>query len=488
MPRPKYMSYQSKVFPAPSANDRFATRNPTVANVLREYRKIGTEGDYLRAHDSDEIPEMRYTAHVDNSLGLGNHFQGMQRLRKGSYVVVSGGDQHSNAKHKRASHLFVIKLGSRASRGPWGSNLVKRQVPPTSDRIVKTIGIDRQLWHAGGISVCGDILAVPVESSSPERSRVVFYNMNNPEKPQQFTHTVKRPNAKAGAVALTRLPNDYYLLAVWSDSDTKPRRLDFYLSQSTRFMDGFAPGPVTWYARDVAAASGQDPNFSNFQTVNFVNQTDGRMFMVGLHNTSDQAPTVPGRDYADLYSLSFGNSLSRATPVLSVPIITKIDKRQFFCNDQQSNMDAAAGVYLDPAGSMHVYAAWHWRSDNILRFNEYRSVPDNNAAAITGINDAWVDMFEHDRFAGRRLSIIGKRDSRIPHFGRISVQGSAFENKVSSVRFQIPVGYDYVLYKDRNFQGDALVLHGTGYVEEIPSLKRPEYGFADKASSARYEP
>ncbi|UCD25316.1 MAG: hypothetical protein JSW51_05185, partial [Gemmatimonadota bacterium] len=278
MPRPKYTSYQPGVFAAPSASARFATRNYTVDNVLREYRKIRTEGDYLRAHDSDEIPEMRYTAHVDNGLGLGNHFQGMQRLRKGQYVVISGGDPHSNPKHKRASHVFVVKMGSRASRGPWGSNIVKRQVPPTSDRIVKTIGIDRQLWHAGGVSVCGDILAVPVECNTPEKSRIVFYNMQDPEKPLQFKHAVKRSKGKAGAVALTRLPNDYYLLAVWSDSDKKPRRLDFYISQSTRFADGFAPGPVTWYARDVVAVAGEDANFSNFQTVNFVNQTDGRLF------------------------------------------------------------------------------------------------------------------------------------------------------------------------------------------------------------------
>ena len=487
MPRRKYASYKPMVLPAPRPTDRFATINPPVRNVLKEYDKIRVDGDYLRVHDGNQIPEMRYTANVDNKLGLGNHFQGIQRLKRGRYIVISGGDPHTNQDHKRASHLFVIKLGSRPpGTGPWGSNVIRSRVPNGTDKIVRTIGIDRQLWHAGGISVCGDILAVPVESNQPEKSRIVFYNMRDPEKPRQFLRTVNRAKTKAGAVALTRLSNGYYLLAVWSDSDSKPRRLEFYLSQSTNFLQGFKRDPVTWYATDVQAGTGQDPNFSNFQTVNFINQSDGGLFLVGLHNTSDAAPTTPGRDYADLYSVTFGDGLSRATPQLSVPTITKIAKRQFFCNDQQANMDAAAGVYIDPKGALSVYAAWHWRSTNLLRFNEYRCEPAGNAPAITKISEAWVDMYEHTRYAGRRLSIVGKR-AGIKHFGNISVQGWSFEDMVSSAQWQIPKGYNYVLYKHRNYEGEALVLHGTGKVVKIPSLKHKDYDFNDTVSSARYE-
>jgi hypothetical protein len=429
---------------------------------------------------------MRYTANVENNLGFGNHFQGIQRLSRGRYLVISGADPNVAPGLPRASHLFIVRMASRYRTGPWGSNLVARQQPPANDAIVKTVCIDNKLWHAGGISVCGDILAVPIESSSPEKSHVVFYNMRKPEQPTEFPLRVKRSKAKAGAAALTRLPSGFYLLAVWSDSDRKPKRIDFYRSKTRDFSDGFSPGPVTWYARDVEAATGQDANFSNFQAINFVNQRNGRLFLVGLHNTSSEAPTRPGRDYADLYSVEFGEGLSQVPPVLDVPVITKVGKRQFFCNDQQCNMDGAAGVYVDSDGALHIYAAWHWRSDNLLRFNEYRSVPGRHTPAITGIKDAWIDLFEHRGYSGRRLSIIGWKGHAIRHFGEVSVQGSAFENKVSSVRFQIPPGYNYALYDGRKYTGDILYLCGTGYVEEIRDLGRG-YGFRDKVSSARYE-
>ena len=485
MPR-KYASYKPQKLPAPKPTDSFATLNPPVQNVLKEYRKIRVDGDYLRAHDGNEIPKMRYTANVDNKLGLGNHFQGIQRLRRGQYIAISGGDPRDN-DFRPASHVFIIRMASRPrGSGPWGSNIIRSQIPRIDDRIVQTIGIDEDLWHAGGLSVCGDILAVPIESSEPEESRIVFYSLHDPENPKEFRHTVDRLDGKAGAVALTRLSNGYYLLAVWSDSDQKGKRLDFYLSKSTDFFDGFDPNARTWRKRRVKAEGNLKPNFSDFQTVNFVNQTDGQLYLIGLHNTSKAAPTTPGRDYADLFSVEFGDSLSRATPQLSIPTITKIAKRQFFCHDQQANMDAATGVYIHPEGALSVYAAWHWRSANLLRFNEYRSEPDDNAPTITKVSEAWVDLYEHTRYAGRRLSIIGKR-AGIEHFGNISVQGWSFEDIISSVRFQIPKGYNYVLYRHRKYEGDALALRGTGKVVKIPNLKHKDYDFNDRVSSARYE-
>jgi hypothetical protein len=454
--------------------------------VVAAHQRIRTDGDYLRAWDGGHIPGMRYTANIENNLGFGNHLQGVQRLRRGRYLVISGADPNRSTDLPRASHLFVLEMGSRYSRGPWGSNIVTRQQPPASDKIVRTVCIDNRLWHAGGVSVCGDILAVPVESSSPERSQIVFYNMLNPERPEEFPRRVRRPRAKAGAAALTRLPSGFHLLAVWSDSDSKPKRLDFYRSKTTDFSDGFLPGPVTWYARDVDAAAGQDPNFSDFQAVNFVNQQDGALFLIGLHNTSTEAPTRPGRDYADLYSVDFGQGFYAEDPVLDAPVITKVGKRQFYCNDQQCNMDGAAGIYIDSRGELHVYTAWHWRSANLLRFNEYRSTQDRHTPPITEVRHAWVDLFEHRKYAGRRLSIIGWKGHAIRHFGEISVQGSAFENRVSSVRFQIPPGYYYALYDGRHYTGDILYLCGTGHVEHISDLGR-SYGFGDKVSSARYE-
>jgi hypothetical protein len=483
---PSYPNYKPRKLPTVKAGETFSTANPVVPDVMKAYRAIETQGDYLRVHDGGQFPEMRYTASVDNDVGLNNHFQGLQRLGRGKYLVISGGDTHSNANFKRCSHVFVVKMGSRLAGSSWGSNIVQRRIPPANDSVVQTIGIDGRLWHAGGMSIVGDILAVPVESFAPERSRIVFFNLRVPEKPKQFPHTIERMRAKAGAVAMTRLANEHYLLAVWSDSDAKPKRLDIYLSKSTDFMDGFHNAPVTWYHTDVLAIGGLEPNFSDFQTVNFVTQEDGRLFLAGLHNTSGQAPTVPGRDYVDLFEVGLPDSLTGSDPVLGVPAITKVAKQQFFCNDQQANMDSAAGVYIDGNGRMNVYAAWHWRSDNLIRFTEFRPRLDKRAAPVTDPKQGWVDLYEHTGYRGRRLSIIGNRkDTSIPHYGSILVQGSGFEDKVSSVRFQLPRGVRYTLYQDRYFEGRAYHLKGTGDVEEIRSLHLlPRFG--DKVSSSRY--
>ena len=177
---------------------------------------------------------------------------------------------------------------------------------------------------------------------------------------------------------------------------------------------------------------------------------------------------------------------ARATPTLGRPTITKLAKRQFFCNDQQANMDAAAGTYIGPNGGLNVYAAWHWRSDDLIRFIEFREELPGRTPEITSTNEAWIDLYEHDGYKGRRLTIIGKHPASIPHFGNINVQGSGFEDKVSSVRFQLPKGVDYVLYRHRHFEGESLALHGTGFVEEIKNLHR-DYDFGDEVSSSRYE-
>ena len=53
------------------------------------------------------------------------------------------------------------------------------------------------------------------------------------------------------------------------------------------------------------------------------------------------------------------------------------------------------------------------------------------AAPIAHIQDAWVDLFEHAEFNGRRLSIIGTKDENIRDYARIAVQGGTFDNIVT---------------------------------------------------------
>jgi len=306
----KYKLYTPNLLDSTNSGE-LIDRNPIVDDVELAFSKIGAKGEYLGLWDGEQIPWPRYTANIDNKFGFQNHFQGIQRFQAGNYLVVSGADPH-----EPSSHLFVIKMGSRRANGGWRSNRIATGLPPDEDEIVRIIAIDAVMWHAGGLSISGDILVVPIYGGSPMNCRIVFYNMKDPENPALFNVAIERPGVKAGAVALTKLPNDYFLAAVWSDSDPEPleKRFDFYLSRSTNFLNGFDQQPVTRLAKDVKAANGAAPKLEKLQNINFINRGDGKLFLIGTYNTSDMAPTIPGEDYAELFELDFAESLFKKQP------------------------------------------------------------------------------------------------------------------------------------------------------------------------------
>ena len=485
--RPQYPPYYQAPLYVP--NGALADENPQLADVVGAVGRIRDRADYLSCNHGGRFAEGRYT-------GGRNHFQGIQRLPRGQHVVVSGADP------KEGSHLFVVRMESRRVRGPWASNLLTEQPPPARDTVAHAILIDRQghgpggLWHAGGMDVCGDILAVPVERSRqgfvPERSEIRFFHTRDPERIERFddTVTIERPGAKAGAVALTKMPNGHFLAAAWSDSDSGKRRFDFYLSVSDNFLDGFAPTPVTFVANTRP--------FKKYQTINFLVQEPGpphgavRLFIAGVHNDSPGAPIFPGRDLIDLFEVRFRKAmLHDPNPQLLEPQwITPRVERLLPCRGQQCNMDAAAGLYVDPFGDLYVYSSFHWLRAGTLQFNEYRPDPGRRVG-ITKRSEAWVDLFEHRDYGGRFLSLVGAARN-IPDYGKIQVQGAQFDNKVSSIRYQLTAGDIYCVYQHRDYnnhkRGRVLRLRGTGGISEIPNLGEWDdpSDFDDRASSSRY--
>ena len=184
MPTDKYTYYCTETLEKTSYSS-ICDENPSIEDVRDTFLKIRTNGDYL-AFCADQIPRGRYLGGLLNDYRL-THFQSMQRLRKGQYLVVSGGD-----KKEPASHLFVVKMGSRKATGAWRSNIIRNRLS-NQDTIVSMIKIDKKKWHAGGISVLGDILAVPIyntgkkypairsyktgEKSTEVNSSIIFYVM-----------------------------------------------------------------------------------------------------------------------------------------------------------------------------------------------------------------------------------------------------------------------------------------------------------------------
>jgi hypothetical protein len=147
-------------------------------------------------------------------------------------------------------------------------------------------------------------------------------------------------------------------------------------------------------------------------------------------------------------------------------------------------MDAAAGVYVD-RGKLIVYSAYHWRTGKgVIKFNEFRPPTKLTKKTVTKPEDGWMELFEHTYFGGRSLTITGTKDSTIADYGKIRVQGSGFNDKASSVKFQLPAGVTYRFFKDKDFKGKLIDLVGTGKVEEIADFKARK--IERKVSSSKF--
>ena len=323
-----------------------------LADVEAAFARIQVQGEHLKARTNGLIPSPRYRVSLRNWFGLLNHFQGVQSIPFSNYLIISG----SNPRNGTAD-LFVARM-----------------VPGEEGEIVRHIEVDSSMWHAGGLSVMNTILAVPLHQLSPRQAKIVFFDVADPVNPQRLPVEIPRPGRKAGSVAVTDLPDGRLLVAVLSAFDGLPRRLDFYLSRTSQLTDGFMPELATWRVSEVRARPGQERTFAYFQSINFIRQADGRLFLAGFHNNVLTPSILPGRDYADLYEVVFPASSMNLSPMtLAVPDVIKIASRRLNCKDGFCNLDAAAGLYVDPdTGSMSVYAMPGWLDGDTVKATVYR--------------------------------------------------------------------------------------------------------------------
>jgi hypothetical protein len=328
-----------------------SSANPVVLDdVEAAFSHIETRGVHVTACANGLIPEPQYRTTFTNFLfGLRNHFQGIQRLPQPGYLAISG-------SNRNGSDLFIVRLAEES--------------PGCDGDVVARVQLDDVLGHAGGLGMLGSILAVPLHGGSPRVAKVVFYDLAEPEAPRRLPVEIARPGRKASATALTRLHNGHYLVAVLAAFDGLPLRVDFYLSRSTVLDDGFLPEPVTWRVSRVAARPGQDRTFNHFQSISFIRQTDGRLYLVGFHNRIGPHTILPGRDYADLYEVIFPG----ADPILKMPTVTKVANRMLRCIDGFCSLDAAAGLFVDPVTkAMSVYATPGWLDGDTVKVTVYPS-------------------------------------------------------------------------------------------------------------------
>ena len=158
-----------------------------------------------------------------------------------------------------------------------------------------------RLRHAGGIQLLGDVLAVGLEDNrSKDRSEVQFWNVADPTHWRQLSHlTIARsgsPKDKtSGAVGIARMPTSVFVAVGNWDC----RAIDLYRSSSANLRDSTCRfKAVGRWSVDSADKSNWHPHqeFGSYQSINFVAQSDGALYLLGFHQDSRE------RDLADLYS------------------------------------------------------------------------------------------------------------------------------------------------------------------------------------------
>lgn len=456
----------------------FLDANPVLADVRKSFRALRDTGDELMVQVDNRFPDDHYEFDYVTDLAgeeRTTHFQGVQRLNgdRGAYLVISGADDLVNE-----SHLFVAKLGSRQAHGPWRANSVDWVGGPPEDAVVGTILVDPNRWHAGGISVCGDLLAVPVYLTQPEEDcSILFLNMKDPECPLRLSSAeIRRPGVKAGAVAVAKLPsNGHFLIAVWSDSDHEPNRFDFYRSSEANIYRGFDSGDkVTWEAQEPLTGDGIGPRFHRYQNIDLLVQHDGQrreqLFLVGTYSTRLSGY---GKDRAELFEVVFPDSVFSQRPTLAPPSIIRRcgEPGRFRKADGESTFAGAAGCSVDASGTLRLYRAHRYRRASYIGVDEFHPIEDRVADVIDRMEDSFIELFTKRQYGGRRMSLRNLDLAKLRSYLLVTAQGADFDTNASSLRFQLPPGKRYVLYSDTGLRGNTLELVGTGEEVEIQDLE-----------------
>ncbi len=432
--------------------------NPCVADVAASVRSLRNRGDILGFYKGP-APDPK----------LLKHWQGVQRLMgaHSDNLLVST----SNADE---AGVLTVSLGGRGGDGlrfrsnRLGSGSVEDTAPPQTHIGVRYLRLERNYTHASGFQTVGHFAAVGLEgATNGARGRVVIISYAAPTEPvlQGRSTLTNYPSSDAGTASIARLASGRYLLIV---GNSNANDLFFYRSTTGDLRNTRWESVATW---NKSAVSG----WGAYQNISLVGQCDGQLFLIGTHNDSDYT-FGDDRIAAYLLSLNLERRTAQLTPAAS---------RHVYCSwgplEDQCNLDAAGGVYVDPDGRLIVYATEH---DNDGPGGSVKMAEFRSAVAPTRcsrIEEAWAELYDDKDFGDRGLMIdfTDRRRERYDNFDHVE----GFGDKTSSARACLPPGWRFSLYEHDGYRGSRRDLVGTGQLVAVSSFG----GFGDETSSARYE-
>jgi len=142
--------------------------------------------------------------------------------------------------------------------------------------------------------------------------------------------------ATAGAVAMTKLENEYLLVVGSWDSDT----LDFYKTEGNS-LHKFKYW-LTWDKDKSNRDNWTDQKWGNYQNLNLVSDINNNVFLIGYYFDEEDKS-----DYMDLFSLHLNNRPS--------DIIKKESSKKMFCKDGAS-FNFCGGCFVKDKNTIISYA------------------------------------------------------------------------------------------------------------------------------------
>ena len=239
-----------------------------------------------------------------NTLGLDNHIQGLAKLNGTENFIISAGDM----KRKEA-HLFVVNDG----------------------KVIKKLLIGKgNLWHPGGISVAGNVLAVPNQAYKTKGPDFIqLYDVRDPKNPKDL---LKFEAKIASSISLHRWKsNGKYLLLAGNG---------ILISKTSNILDGFESRKEftnKWFSAGNSQSIIEDCKTKE-------------LFLITVRNTARVTPIDPrGKDILTLYKLN-----------LKEPGVFKIRDYEFKCGYMKCNFDSGTAIYIED-DKIKIRAVHHYR-------------------------------------------------------------------------------------------------------------------------------
>jgi hypothetical protein len=511
--------------------------NRAVADVEEAFDDLTERGEWLGFRHAEGVPLIEPDPiFAQNS---DQHIQGIVRSPALGgppvfYVTRSGDVNDPN----NLGGLMVATFGSGNPYGErLGSNRLRLDhetqttIAPPEDSVTEWIPYP-DYEHPGGIQMVGTILAVPLETpldgNDPD-GKIIFYDTSDPLQPEQLPYEMIFPSHNAGVVGITRLVDGhFFLLVTWGFNET----VEFYRSNSTSFFDpGFAFEFHSALDYGELAALGEywvfgvDKLVNTFQSLQFVNQADGKLFLIGTLNNNAGAPFSNGDDLMWLWEVQGFGEGENATLVGKEKEVHKWLSSEgeptppLVFSRQEANLQAAAGAYVSPNGELLYYSASYYfyphntnpDVDHQLRMAELRNIhvsqsetcgpqirfnhlggpytiPEGASLNLNGYVEyiyPWVHMFEDEDYGGASvmMDFLYRNFDDYDNFnlldGPDTVLNDGFNDKMTSYRWCGPVGATLFISQDEEHVGSFVIQNGDGWVSEDDNVD----GYNDEASS-----